>query len=89
MTSSREFCDGEGGSAIEVGVRGEGGGNTDLEDALRVLLRLEEVEGIAALLLGGERGGGDKGEDGGVVAVVVVEMAKVREHRHFCRVKLE
>ena len=82
-----EFYDGEGeGGAVEVGVRGKGGGGTDLEDALGVLLGLEEVEGGAALLLRGERGGGVRGENGGVVAVVAVVVAEAREHRHCCRV---
>ena len=68
---------------------GEGGNNADLEDALGVLLGLEEVEDGTTLLLQGERGGGVRGEDEGVVvvvAVLVAEMAKVREHRHCFRV---
>jgi len=47
-----------------VRVRGEGGGAADVEDALRVGLGFEEVEGGAGLLLGGEGGGGVGGEDG-------------------------
>ena len=62
MASSREFSDdgGEGGT-VEVGVKGEEGGSTNLEDALKVLLGLKEVKGNATLLLQGERGGGVKG----------------------------
>ena len=72
-----------------MGVRGEGGGGIDLEDALGVLLGLEEVKGDTTLLLRGERGAGVRGDDGGVVAVVVVEIVEAREHRRCCKVKLE
>jgi len=47
-----------------VGVRGEGGGAADFEDALGVGLGFEEAEGGAGLLLGGEGRGGVGGEDG-------------------------
>jgi len=47
-----------------VGIRGEGGGAADIEDALGVGLGFEEVEGGAGLLVGGEGGGGVRGEDG-------------------------
>ena len=47
-----ELGDGKGeGTAVDVRVRGEGGGTADVEDALRVGLRFEEVDGAAGFLL--------------------------------------